>query len=93
MLPITTVIYASLHNVQHVAISGILPCLLRLLALTANQQRLCILSSLTIIILMLVNESLSLMRSTQSLSYIPLCRVCIMPNSHSDVKSRKRHCL
>jgi len=35
MLPITTVIYASLHNVQHVAIPGILPYLLRLLALTA----------------------------------------------------------
>jgi len=73
MLLITTAFYASLHKYSVIVILGILPLLLHT-ASNLNccyQQWVCVLTSTIIIILMLIIESLSLMRSTQSLSHIP----------------------
>ncbi|AAZ18028.1 hypothetical protein Psyc_0155 [Psychrobacter arcticus 273-4] len=79
MLPITALIAASLQDIEHIVTVGH-PALFTTTGIICLQHGLCILNPIAIIILMLAVEVLSLIRSTQSLSHIPLCRVCIVSN-------------
>jgi len=94
LLPITTLITASLQDIEYIVIAGHPAHFFTLLlALSA-----CNTGHVSLFQLLLSSwcqqiELLSLIRSTQSLSHIPLCRVCIVSNYKAAVKSRKRHCV
>lgn len=79
MLPITTLIAASLQDIKYIVTVGH-PTLFTTIGIICLQHGSCVLVLIAIIILMLAIKTMSLIRLTQSLSHIPLCRVCIVSN-------------